>query len=79
MWPLFQSEYTQNSASFLTGREADVSIGQDIDYNKPHFCRMVELRDMVEMRALIFLFVLQTEFRLGNLLLQLGLEKVFVW
>lgn len=33
MWPLFQSEYMQNSASFLTGREADVSIGQDIDYN----------------------------------------------
>lgn len=46
---------------------------------KPHFCRMVEVRDMGEMRALIFLFVLQTEFRLGNLLLQLGLEKVFVW
>ena len=39
---------------------------------------MVEVRDMGEMMALIFLFVLQTEFRLGNLLLQLGLEKVFV-
>ncbi len=37
MWPLFQSEYMQNSASFLTGREADVSIGQDIDYNKTSF------------------------------------------
>ncbi len=37
MWPLFQSKYTQNSASFLTGREADVSIGQDIDYNKTSF------------------------------------------
>ena len=48
------------------------------DIIKPHFCRMVEVRDMGEMRALIFLFVLQTEFRLGNLLLQLGLEKVFV-
>lgn len=37
MCPLFQSEYMQNSASFLTGREADVSIGQDIDYNKTSF------------------------------------------
>ena len=39
---------------------------------------MVEVRDMGEKRALIFLFVLQPELGLGNLLLQLGLEKVFV-
>ena len=78
MWPLFQSEYTQNSASFLTCREADVSIGQDIDYNKTSFLPNGGSEGYGEMRALIFLFVLQTEFRLGNLLLQLGLEKVFV-
>lgn len=77
MWPLFQSEYTQNSASFLTGREADVSIGQDIDYNKTSFLPNGG-SECGEMRALIFLFVFQTELRLGNLLLQLGLEKVFV-
>lgn len=39
---------------------------------------MVEVRDMGEMRELVFFFVLQPELGLGNLLLQLGLEKVFI-
>ena len=39
---------------------------------------MVEVRDMGEMRELVFFFVLQPELGLGNLLLQLDLEKVFI-
>ena len=39
---------------------------------------MVEVRDMGETRELVFFFVLKMELGLGNLLLQLGLENVFV-
>ena len=35
-------------------------------------------RDMGETRELVCCFVLQPELGLGNLLLQLGLEKVFI-